>query len=587
MVSILTNAGAISALQTLRTINSDMAQVRRQLNSGLRIQTAADNAAYWSISTTMRSDAKAVSAVQDALGLGAAKVETAYAAMDAVTGILSEFKARLVTAREPGVDKGKLQKELDQLKQQILSIVDSASFSGQNWLRTNVSDIYDSDLNRTSVASSFSRDARNGVSLNTADFFLRDSSLFNSTGGGILQADTRDLRTVGGIRFVTSVDVDGYTTNSNYNNRAGQAGEFVFHFTGPLSFSNAGDKITFDVIVDKDSSSQGLSLPLHAGKTTSVTVDRTTVDTVLGAAANGVISNYTQYAAVLDHAVKQAGAGATVKTYRHPYEPYAPIINQIGFMTQQNSGLDGSYVEVANLVVSTSSGGGAGLVENSDFGERGSEMTLTFEQFEVYKDVVVSFNFSVNGEAPSTHSFDRNQVNALLGKDTGKIETVDEMVTVLQSLITRPNTIIQNNGSGGILIKSDPAVDRKSGAGTFIGFTNIDVNIEPIARRNFLDVDIAANPQSVDSYLHYIEVVLQRTIDGAAALGSLLSRIDMQTTFAQTLMATIDKGVGRLVDADMNETSTRLKALQSQEQLGIQALQIANSDAQNILQLFR
>ena len=49
----------------------------------------------------------------------------------------------------------------------------------------------------------------------------------------------------------------------------------------------------------------------------------------------------------------------------------------------------------------------------------------------------------------------------------------------------------------------------------------------------------------------------------------------------------IDKGIGRLVDADMNEESTRLKALQTQQQLGIQSLSIANSSAENILQLFR
>jgi flagellin len=48
-----------------------------------------------------------------------------------------------------------------------------------------------------------------------------------------------------------------------------------------------------------------------------------------------------------------------------------------------------------------------------------------------------------------------------------------------------------------------------------------------------------------------------------------------------------DKGVGRLVDADMNEESTRLKALQTQQQLGIQALSIANSNSQNVLSLFR
>jgi flagellin len=52
-------------------------------------------------------------------------------------------------------------------------------------------------------------------------------------------------------------------------------------------------------------------------------------------------------------------------------------------------------------------------------------------------------------------------------------------------------------------------------------------------------------------------------------------------------MSTIDKGVGRLVDADMNEVSTRLKALQTQEQLAIQSLSIANHNAQNVMQLFR
>ncbi len=50
---------------------------------------------------------------------------------------------------------------------------------------------------------------------------------------------------------------------------------------------------------------------------------------------------------------------------------------------------------------------------------------------------------------------------------------------------------------------------------------------------------------------------------------------------------TIDKGVGRLVDADMNEASTRLKALQTQEQLSVQALSIANTSADAILSLFQ
>ncbi len=75
--------------------------------------------------------------------------------------------------------------------------------------------------------------------------------------------------------------------------------------------------------------------------------------------------------------------------------------------------------------------------------------------------------------------------------------------------------------------------------------------------------------------------------DAAATLGATKSRVDMQNEFVADLMDVIDTGVGRLVDADMNEESTRLKALQTQQQLGIQALSIANSNSENILSLFR
>jgi flagellin len=53
------------------------------------------------------------------------------------------------------------------------------------------------------------------------------------------------------------------------------------------------------------------------------------------------------------------------------------------------------------------------------------------------------------------------------------------------------------------------------------------------------------------------------------------------------LSGAIDRGLAQLIDADMNEESTRLQALQVKQQLGVQALSIANSSSQNILSLFR
>jgi flagellin len=92
---------------------------------------------------------------------------------------------------------------------------------------------------------------------------------------------------------------------------------------------------------------------------------------------------------------------------------------------------------------------------------------------------------------------------------------------------------------------------------------------------------------AIDGMISAVDAILSGLTDSAATLGSINSRIDMQDDFVATLMDVIDKGIGRLVDADMNEESTKLKALQTQQQLGIQALSIANSNAENILQLFK
>jgi flagellin-like hook-associated protein FlgL len=82
----------------------------------------------------MRSDKAAMSTVQDALGLAAAKTDTAYTGLNSAIDVVTEIKSKLVAAREPGVDKLKINAELTELKNQLVSVSESASFSGQNWL---------------------------------------------------------------------------------------------------------------------------------------------------------------------------------------------------------------------------------------------------------------------------------------------------------------------------------------------------------------------------------------------------------------------------------------------------------------------
>ena len=87
--------------------------------------------------------------------------------------------------------------------------------------------------------------------------------------------------------------------------------------------------------------------------------------------------------------------------------------------------------------------------------------------------------------------------------------------------------------------------------------------------------------------LRVVDSMLSQMTDAASNLGAVNKRISMQEDFVANLKDSIDGGIGRLVDADMNEESTRLKALQTQQQLGVQSLSIANSNSQNILSLFR
>ena len=89
MNSIHTNNGATLALSTLRSIDSNLSNVQNNVSSGMRITEASNNAAYWSIATTMRSDNRALAAAGDSLGLGAAAIGVAYSGMSAAIDVVA------------------------------------------------------------------------------------------------------------------------------------------------------------------------------------------------------------------------------------------------------------------------------------------------------------------------------------------------------------------------------------------------------------------------------------------------------------------------------------------------------------------
>lgn len=563
MTSILTNAGAASALQTLRSISSNMETTQGRVSTGLRVRNSSDNAAYWSIATTMRSDNKANAAVSDTLGLGAAKIDTAYSGISSAIDVMNEFKAKLVAASEPGVDKQKVQKELDQFKDQLLSISASASFSGENWLKTDIADIYDAALNTKSLVSSFVRGSDGRISLGTTDIDLSTVSLFNATGGGILQKDNRSPGTIGRLR-----NTDTFT----YGGGALQS----FTFDGPLVFTDDSTAITFDMVLDADDPSN--TTAPGSGSFVSVTLNRSLMDQVYPT-LNGVIWSRDQFAWLMREAIIPLGAQFATR---------AGTVDGYALLSKETSGLTGSSIQVLNVSSTLADGKTGGLSDTgTDYGSRPVVVSYWDEPFNVHSTIELLIPVKANGST-TVLKIDQAMVNQTLGTTTGDVTSADDLVLLLNTALQAQNVgIIATNAGGYIRYEMDETIEKASGSKTSLGIGPASDSLGNLPDFDILDVDITTGTRSIDSYIDGIEGMLSKLTNAGATLGSLQTRIDMQAEFVTTLTYTIDKGIGRLVDADMNEESTRLKALETQQQLGIQALHIANSNSENVMALFR
>jgi flagellin len=105
-----------------------------------------------------------------------------------------------------------------------------------------------------------------------------------------------------------------------------------------------------------------------------------------------------------------------------------------------------------------------------------------------------------------------------------------------------------------------------------------------LAALSAIDVTTGAGATAA---LGNVETLIQTSIDAASAFGTVQKRIEIQSDFIGKLSDSLKAGIGTLVDADLEEASARLQALQVQQQLGTQALSIANQQPQSLLSLFR
>ncbi len=185
------------------------------------------------------------------------------------------------------------------------------------------------------------------------------------------------------------------------------------------------------------------------------------------------------------------------------------------------------------------------------------------------------------GNQEASYTLTQNDVDA---GNASLASTVPDMIAV------GLKNAIDALGIDGLTVNYDSA---NPGQLAFVNDGTVDLSVSGQYRNagsgglGALDTIDVSTASAAALALGSIESMLQISIDAAAEFGSAQTRIDIQSDFVAQLSDALTSGIGTLVDADMEEASARLQALQVQQQLGIQALSIANQQPQNLLSLFR
>jgi flagellin len=232
MFSVNTNAGAFAALQNLNATGRSLEITQSRVNTGLKVASARDNAATYSIAQNMRGDVAGYRAVNNSLLRAQSELDVAIAGAEAISDLLIEMKEKAVAAKDSGLDAASrtaLNNDFNQLKEQITSIAENATFNGKNLLTGDIlSTITDSTgTSGGSITASGNTLTLSALALDTGDLVSTGASvsgtaeaLAGQTMSAASDADFRaaivNLQTANGGNFGgETIDPNtGVTTNN-------------------------------------------------------------------------------------------------------------------------------------------------------------------------------------------------------------------------------------------------------------------------------------------------------------------------------------------------------------------------------------
>ncbi|MGH1422090.1 MAG: flagellin [Hyphomonas sp.] len=261
-----------------------------------------------------------------------------------------------------------------------------------------------------------------------------------------------------------------------------------------------------------------------------------------------------------------------------------------------NGNVTPSYIDVARQDLSLTNGTGAvfGAGANTDLTimDNNSVNSGTANAIATGATEALQITSVAGGHSYRIELDDSAGANSIGTRTFEYVAGVDDSVaSVAENLTDQINTFLSATGETNYTVSlSDDTISFTNASGSSMDLTATAATggtagtAGGLGALNTLDVTTGAGATSA---LTAIEGLLNKSIDAAASFGSDQKRIENQGEFVNALVDSLTTGIGGMVDADMEAASAKLQALQVQQQLGTQALSIANQAPQSLLSLFR
>ena len=156
----------------------------------------------------------------------------------------------------------------------------------------------------------------------------------------------------------------------------------------------------------------------------------------------------------------------------------------------------------------------------------------------------------------------------------------DQISSIVNNAVFNGFNLIDGSATGGIsVLASSDGTKRITVQSENLSLSGTIITVTSTAS---ISTQAAAS-----AMINTVETSLNNVNSALARLGSGSKKLSVQATFVQNLSDTLTTGIGNMVDADMATESAKLQSLQVKQQLGVQALSIANQSPQVILSLFQ